>query len=141
MEAVRTSILAALVLVGMPVEGSAADSLVFFRTPSRNIGCVASSTFGAYLRCDILSGLKPRPPKPARCTLDWGFGYTVKTTGRTFQTCAGDTAYSPGAKVIRYGATWNVLGRFRCTSRRVGLRCSNRSGHGFFLSRERSYRF
>jgi hypothetical protein len=30
---------------------------------------------------------------------------------------------------------------FSCTSRRTGLRCRNRSGHGFSLSRTRSFRF
>jgi hypothetical protein len=28
-------------------------------------------------------------------------------------------------------------GKFRCRSRMSGLRCQNRSGHGFFISREK----
>jgi hypothetical protein len=136
------SVLAALVLASsaQAVPARAADSFVFFRTPSHNIGCVESSTLGGYLRCDILSGLKPRPPKPSGCTLDWGFGYTLDTRGRAHVTCAGDTAVSPDARVLPYGTTWH-RGAFRCSSRTIGLRCRNRSGHGFFLSRERSYRF
>ena len=51
-----------------------ADTLISFRTPSGNIGCVYSSGLGspAGLRCDIRSRLRPLPPKPRRCELDWG---------------------------------------------------------------------
>lgn len=61
-------------------------------------------------------------------------------TGRPFVTCHGDTAIDPRSRVLRYGATWKK-GGFVCTSKRAGLRCRNRGGHGFFLSRRRSYRF
>jgi hypothetical protein len=60
--------------------------------------------------------------------------------GRVFVTCRGDTAILPRARVLRYGATWS-RGGFTCLSRRVGLRCPNRSGHGWFMSRRHSYRF
>ena len=36
--------------------------------------------------------------------------------------------------------TWR-RGGFVCASTKAGLRCRNRSGHGFFLSRQHSYRF
>jgi hypothetical protein len=41
---------------------------------------------------------------------------------------------------LRYGAKWS-RGGFTCTSKQIGLRCRNRGGHGFFLSRAHSYRF
>ena len=135
-------ILAALAIasgLAVPVVGGAA-SFVFFRTPSGNITCVESTSLRAYLRCDIRSGLKPRPAKPRGCQLDWGFGFTIDARSRAVVTCAGDSTNEPGSKVIPYGATWR-LGPFRCTSRPDGLRCSNRGAHGFFLSRARSYRF
>ena len=40
----------------------------------------------------------------------------------------------PG-RVLGYGTSWARDG-FRCTSRAVGLTCTNTRGHGFFLSRE-----
>jgi len=40
------------------------------------------------------------------------------------------------ARVLDYGTTWSG-GGVRCTSAATGLTCRNRSGHGFFLSRER----
>jgi uncharacterized protein DUF6636 len=137
---VRLALAAALVLT---LSGSAfgATSFVQFRTPSANIGCgYSSGPGGASLRCDILSGLKPRPAKPRGCDLDWGFGYGLNPTGRAQVVCAGDTAVDKRAKVLRYGQRWSRSG-FTCVSRAAGLRCRNRSGHGFFLSRGRSYRF
>jgi len=61
-------------------------------------------------------------------------------TGRAHVTCHGDTAIDPRSRALRYGSAWKKSG-FVCTSKRVGLRCRNRSGHGFFLSRGHSYRF
>ena len=114
-----------------------------FRTPSANIGCIYSSepgNGGPFLRCDIVSGLKPKPHHPTGCTLDWTYGYRMHPTGRALTVCAGDTAVDPKAKVLSYGHRW-TRGGFSCLSRKVGLRCHNRSGHGFYLSREHSYRF
>jgi hypothetical protein len=133
--------LAAALLLALSASGIAAAAFVQFRTPSGNIGCAFSSIPArGSLRCDILSGLKPRPPKPRGCRLDWGFGYSLGPTGRARLVCAGDTAVDRRAKALRYGQTWS-RGSLACTSRLAGLRCTNRSGHGFFLSRLRSYRF
>jgi len=107
-----------------------------FRTPSGTIGCVSESS----VRCDIRSGVRPRPPRPAACDFDWALGFSMGATGRASVVCAGDTAIEQGARVLRYGARWS-RGSLVCLSRRVGLRCANRSGHGFFLSRGHSYRF
>jgi hypothetical protein len=138
---VHVLLLAAAFVSGGPSAGRV-DEFVFFRTPSRNIVCVErkAAVSRSFLRCDILSRLRPLPPRPRGCNLDWGFSFELRSKGRATVTCAGDSANSPSAKVIPYGATWR-LGPFRCTSRRTGLRCRNLSGHGFFLSRPHSYRF
>ena len=103
----------------------------FFRTPSGNIGCVWSSS-PAELRCDILSGLRPEPR--GRCQLDWT-GLTMRATGRAHALCAGDTSLNLKSRVLGYGQTWRRAG-FVCLSKRTGLRCTNRSGHGFQLARQ-----
>jgi hypothetical protein len=137
---VRLAIVAAL-LLALSEPAPAANVFLQFRTPSANIGCAYGAGGGrASLRCDILSGLKPRPPKPRRCELDWGFGYALSTIGRAQTVCAGDTAVDRRARVLRYGQRWSRSG-FTCVSSFAGLRCTNRSGHGFFLSRAHSYRF
>lgn len=134
---------ACLLSVAFPLDGDAAPSPSFFRTPSGNIGCVyapAGSGFQASVRCDIRSGLKPKPARPKRCDLDYGDSYTLFRTGRAVVTCHGDTALDPQAPVLAYGKTWRRNG-LACSSKAVGLRCTNPAGHGFFLSRARSYRF
>lgn len=102
--------------------------------PSRNVGCIFSPAAGgqaASIRCDILSGLVPEPARA--CELDWtGLGMTGARRARAV--CAGDTAYSGSSPVLRYGRVW-TKGPFRCTSRRTGLTCSSRAGHGFRLAR------
>lgn len=114
--------------------------LMRFQTPSRNVGCLFSSATArrpAYLRCDILTGLKPQPTRP--CELDWtGFG--IGSSERANPVCAGDTVYARGARVLRYGERWS-RGRFTCVSRRAGLRCTNARGRGFVLARARSFAF
>ena len=105
-----------------------------FRMPSGNIACGYSTDFGPVtLRCDILSGMKPRPRGTLRATtgpaLSMGRG-----TARP--TCAGDTVYDLKAPVLKYGSVWK-RGPFTCVSLLIGLSCTNRTGHGFFLSKER----
>ncbi len=108
----------------------------FFQMPSRNIYCAyipADAGDPAALRCDILSGLRPEPK--TSCDLDWT-GASLSVRGRASASCAGDTVATPNARVLAYGSTWRV-GGFTCLSRTTGLRCTNRGGHGLFLSRER----
>jgi uncharacterized protein DUF6636 len=139
-----------LVVAALLVVGAASASaertlgtIAFFRTPSGNIGCVYSAAAPgskAGLRCDIRSGIKPRPARPKGCDLDYGDSYEIGRTGRAILVCHGDTALDPRAKALAYGRTWRRNG-ITCRSKTTGLRCSNAAGHGFFMSRARSYRF
>jgi hypothetical protein len=129
-----TTTLAALALA-VP---SAAEAVTpsTFRLPSRNIGCTYwphSSSSPANLRCDVLSGLKPEPR--AACELDWT-GANMGLSGRARATCAGDTAYPPRGPILAYGKRWRRDG-LTCLSALTGLRCTNRSKHGFVLARTR----
>ena len=56
--------------------------------------------------------------------------------GKARPLCVSDSVYDPRAPIVKYGHTWK-RGGFTCHSKRKGLKCSNRAGHGFFLSRER----
>jgi hypothetical protein len=102
-----------------------------FMMPSRNIACLFNS---AKLRCDILSGLEPEPTGP--CDFFWK-GVMLPATGRASFLCIIDTVYDENAPVLGYGTTWRRDG-VTCRSRRTGLRCHNRDGHGFLLSRRLS---
>jgi hypothetical protein len=131
-------VLGALALA-LAAAGPAEAKVAFLRTPSGNIGCYYQSS-PAYLRCDILSGLKPRPARPASCDLEWGDSLTLAKKGRARLVCHGDTVFDPSAKVLRYGTTWTA-GPYACISRTTGLTCENAVGHGFFMSRQRWSRF
>ena len=108
-----------------------------FRTPSGNIGC---GYYDGILRCDVRDGVKPLPPRPANCELDWGAGFWLHQRGEARVVCAGDTALNPTAPVVRYGTTWHG-GHIACTSTPNGLRCTNADRHGFFIARGEAHRF
>ena len=113
----------------------AAAGSFWFQTPSHNIACIGDAKS---IRCDTRFVTKYSQPqyKPKGCDVDWG-PLGMGPTGRVHILCVGDTALDPNAKVLSYGSSKVYGGKFRCTSRKSGLRCQNRSGHGFFLSRER----
>jgi hypothetical protein len=134
-----TALAAAVIALATAASSSAGSQSATFQTPSKRIHCIYFSP-PAFLRCDIDTGLRPAPPRPAGCDLEWGQGLQMGRTGRSRVVCAGDTAKDPGAPVIGYGKTWK-RGGFTCTVRRTGLRCTNAAGHGFFLSAERWERF
>jgi hypothetical protein len=127
---------AAVVAAGALTTSSDAAGPRFFQMPSHNIFCAyvpPDARSPAALRCDILSGLRPEPK--TSCDLDWT-GASLSVRGKASASCAGDTVAMPKARVLAYGTTWKV-GGFTCLSRTTGLRCTNRGGHGLFLSRER----
>ena len=120
----------------LPASGS---TIASFRTPTGNIGCVFSAGLdGAEkptIRCDIRSRLRPEPRAPKSCPLDYGDSIQVYRLGHPILVCHGDTAIDPGSRVLQYGHTFRRDG-LSCTSYVYGLNCSNRSGHGFFMSRQ-----
>ncbi|MFL5840327.1 MAG: DUF6636 domain-containing protein [Thermoleophilaceae bacterium] len=117
----------------------AASSSFWFQTPSHNIACVGNAK---YIRCDTRFQTKFYAPayKPKGCDLDWG-PLTMGPRGHAEVLCAGDTALNPKAAVLGYGRSKLFGKAFRCTSRSSGLRCQNRSGHGWFLSKRTQSRF
>jgi len=125
--------------------GSASSSVYLdFRLPSGNIGCGYSTLPGEApnLRCEILSLLRPMPPRPKSCGVGvgggvWGQAVAMAPTGRASGRCISDTVMNPSAPVLGYGERW-AHGGFTCISRTTGLTCTNRDGHGWFLSRASS---
>jgi hypothetical protein len=114
---------------------AAASSFFSFQTPSHNIACVGDAK---YIRCDTRFVTKYSQPryKPKGCDLDWG-PVAMSPRGKAGVICAGDTALNSKAPVLGYGKSKLYAGKFRCTSRASGLRCQNRAGHGWFLSRQK----
>lgn len=119
------------------------DTFVQFRMPSNNVFCayvVSSSPYAKYLRCDIMSGIKPKPTGKCRYEGSRGVSADIGVTGKATFPCSSDSVYNKSAPKLNYGKTWR-RGGFTCKSTLAGLRCSNLSHHGFFLSRQHSYRF
>lgn len=104
-----------------------------FKTPSGNIVC---AYYNRSLRCDLRSGLVPKPSRPRGCPsyTDFGQGLNLGPR-RAGVVCAGDTVLGEPAHALAYGRAWR-RGPVTCRSRITGLTCKNTLGHGFFLSRQ-----
>jgi hypothetical protein len=110
--------LAAFLAVAVP----AIAKDVVFQTPSKKIACrIYDEGTGLVIRCDLFF-LNDRAVRMTR-------------RGRAHLIHVTDTIGDPKAPVLSYGKTKRV-GPFTCTSRRTGLSCHNRNGHGFTVSRE-----
>jgi hypothetical protein len=130
--AVLTATLA--VLVAVPALAAAPSP--FFASPSRNIGCVI---LGGTARCDIRQRSWHPPARPSSCpqVVDFGQGLEVARSGRARVVCAGDTSIDPRAPILAYGRSIARDGLV-CASAPTGITCrSTRTGHGFFISRQR----
>lgn len=115
-----------------------------FESPSGNIQCeIGMEIGGSDLHCVIL---RKNPgtdaaPRPASCGENWGHSFQVSDRGPAQLICERlQGAPGNGQFQIPYGTAENFNG-IRCDSTRKGLRCSNRDGHGFFLSRARQSLF
>lgn len=129
-----TGLVAAGLLAGTATSASA---LVHFKSPSGNIGCIGDRT---EVRCDIRQSSATPPPRPKTCRFDWGTAYVITPKAKRGRgLCASDTTLpTPGDRSIRaiaYGTSIR-FGPLKCTSRRTGMTCRNRLGHGFRLSRQ-----
>jgi len=135
--------LASLASAGPRATQTSKDTFVQFRMPSNNVFCayvVSSSPYAKYLRCDIMSGIKPKPTGGRCVEGSRGFSADIDVTGKATFPCSSDTVYNKSARKLAYGKNWS-RGGFTCKSTMAGLRCSNLSRHGFFLSKQHSYRF
>ena len=113
--------------------------LVGVHTPTHNITCVDT---GPSLICNIghadySATLQQHCMSTA--SLDW-HGFELSARGKGQVTCSGGALVMGSVRytTLAYGKTWRH-GSFACTSRVTGLTCTNRAGHGVFISRA-SYR-
>ncbi len=109
----------------------------YFATPSGNIYCALTGIELNFLRCEIGSMLNPLPPQPypGYCEFDWGAGLLLAQQDKPRILCISDTVRG-GNYTLPYGSVWENQG-FKCLSQRTGLQCTNATGQGFFLSREK----
>lgn len=118
---IRKTILSTVVAAATLAAPASADAAHNgFQTPSGNIVCEYASS---YVACDVKS-------------VDSYF--VLRRSGHP--SGYRGTRGLDGYRTLRYGSTIR-MGSFRCRSSSAGLRCTNRGGHGFFLSKQERYRF
>ena len=135
----RSSLVALVcALVLAPATAAARKPLPGFRSPSGNISCFLVNV----LRCDIAHSDYAQVLQ-ARCmagpSVDW-HGFELRASGKGAVSCSGGILYDPDTErpsyvTLAYGRTWRH-GAFTCSSRIGGVTCTNRGGHGLFLSRQ-----
>jgi hypothetical protein len=141
----RMMILAVLSL-SLAAPARASDEPVEFKTVSGNILCSSyldPNDNRPKLRCDIIKyrPAKPVLPMPADCDGGWGNMFIVNDTGKSGLECAGDLAANPeSAGILEYGQEMERYG-ITCAAEKSGLTCTNKDGHGFFLSRNKQKLF
>jgi len=120
----------AVLAFGVGPAGSSTQSARWFHSPSRNVSCelsVARPEIGTTAFCATR-----RPPRCVTLEADG----TTRAPRNCLIGNPPETAFT-----LRYGRSVR-LGPFRCTSRRVGMRCVvPGNGHGFVISRRRLTRF
>ena len=144
----------ASLLLALSVGVAAGASLPGVRTPTRNISCFwvpvkktagapVTATTPGNLLCDIKQAAylgAEQSGCQSRAGLDWHGFELGSADRRAAPVCSGGILYdigrdTPSFTVLGYGKTWRFRA-FTCTSRITGLTCTNRYGHGLFLSRE-----
>jgi uncharacterized protein DUF6636 len=123
----RLAFAAVLALLALPA-GASGSTFRQFRSPTGHIGCAFESGGGL--------------PRQVRCEWDGSNdrAFVLRQRGRTHVIKISDTVRDPHAKVLHYGRSLR-FGRIKCTSRRTGMTCRNRRGHGFTVSVQHQRRF
>jgi hypothetical protein len=95
---------------------------IYFRTPSKNIGC-------AYVSNENILVCERIKPKYARVEIANAVEWRDETGG-TY------SAHEPSAFVLGYGKKWTTPDGFiTCISKPSGLKCVGPDGFGFLLSK------
>jgi hypothetical protein len=120
-----------MVVAGITLSvGAPVAHWVDFRTPSGNIVCTTGRLpargNAVGIVCVVFSVRDPRGQA----------SWMMAATGRAWHRAVAANIQTEGLHVLAYGRAWSRFG-ISCHSRVTGLTCRNRSGHGFFLSRER----
>jgi hypothetical protein len=99
----------------------------FFKTPSQNIACgIGDEAFGTYaVACTVFTEANAQGQKIWAMRARRGVRVFRSQSNAAFEV----PILGYGRKITRAGVT--------CKSLMRGLRCRNRSGHGFLLARER----
>jgi len=101
----------------------------YLRSPTGNIVCSYSGGRGliSFAGCTMKSTVHR----------GWFRNWEIWTRGRVLVEWAPLVMFPRSGRTLRYGHAISINKGVRCISRRTGWTCTNRSGHGYFLSRQR----
>lgn len=139
----RRALLLAILILATSTASASAFSMKTFKTPSGTSICgfFSLDTGAKYLRCDVYRATNSPPKRPKSCQFDYGFSFGIKPRGRAYRNCVSDAIADPSkTRALAYGSSISHFG-ITCRSRASGLTCTNRSGHGFMLRRDRQRLF
>lgn len=120
----RCAFLLVAVVVALLLPATAHAAL--FKTPSGNVSCGTGPNAGGFaIVCTVFSEANANGQKL----------WAMRRRGRP-RVFRSKSNAATQVRVLRYGQTYRGFG-IRCRSRKRALRCDNRSGHGFSLSKER----
>lgn len=135
----RTALAAPTTIAWPPADVGEATPIL--RTSSGNIECLVDTGNDFGVVCTAREHSWTLPPKPASCEFEWTDSVWLEPAGRPGFWCSSNAAFSgPNAYWPRYDFPYGSAvagGGVRCASSEAGVRCTNRDGHGFTLSRER----
>jgi hypothetical protein len=136
---------AAAALAASAVSVASAGSiqrLPAFRSPTGNITCLFVPGSGGRLLCSVGRAnyaVRAQAQCMKNAGVDW-HGFTLDTARKGSIVCSSGILYDvdrerPSYVTLAYGKTWRH-GAFTCLSRRSGVTCRSRAGHGLFVSRQ-----
>ena len=131
--------LAVLGVAGALAGAARAAGLPAIRTPTGNIRCVYAARTdprnSGGLFCTIRHADYAARLQAGCAGLDW-HGWVVSGYAVPQPDCSGGALWfgAPRYVTLAYGRVWRRSG-YVCRSARAGLTCTNRYGHGLFVSR------
>ena len=130
--------ISAILLTTCTVPQTALAEPVFVHTRANNIQCVyGDDPETVSMMCSLTRRAGPlAKPKPADCDQLWGYSYFLEDQGEAKMLCLGKATENWRGNykfdVGPNGTEANIL----CQATRNTLECTNRDGHGFYLSRK-----
>lgn len=114
---------------------------VYVHTRANNIQCVyGDDPDYASMSCGLTRRSGPlAQPRPGDCDLTWGLNYYLEERGAAQMVCSnkwtsnwpGNLKFEPAEAQVGGNSTFGI----DCQATRNTLKCTNRDGHGFYLSR------
>lgn len=115
---------------------------IHFSSPSKNLVCGGDMPGEAGAVVCYVHETTAKPPllQPADCPLDWGQMFALNRHGKAQMLCYSDYPFAADTPTLAYGKSIAGQG-WRCSSSAQGIRCTNQSGHGFDISRQKQTLF